>query len=187
MKKKLIIFSILAVILLLVVPSIPAAKYNIVLEENRTRFLEEIQNMDIDEIKQMLAGWDTTELRESLRSNIQGLRQQLDDYIGPYIDIELILIILLQITAMLIQGKPSLSSLILIAIFSFLVISELLSGEEIEKTPEMHAAFVQSIFSVIIALESRFMRNRIPRLLMILLTSMLSTILASLIVGTTST
>ena len=97
MKKKLIIFSALAVCLLLLVPSIPAARYNLVLEENRTQFLENIQNKDTSEILEMLKNWDKAELQQSLRSNIQILRQNLDDYIGPYVDIELILIIFLPI------------------------------------------------------------------------------------------
>ena len=71
MKKKLIIFSISAAFLLLLVPSIPAAQYSIALEENRTRFLEETSQMDIDELRDFLTNWESDDLRGNLQSNIQ--------------------------------------------------------------------------------------------------------------------
>ena len=187
MKNKLIIFSISAAILLLFTPSIPAAQYNIALEENRTRFIEEISQMDINEIKETLANWDINEIRDSLESNIQELRQKLDDPTGPYIDVELILIILLQITAMVIQRQPSLYNLIVVAFLSALVIYELTSGEELPRTVQMHTLLVQSFFSVIMALESKLVKQKIPQLVIIFLTYLISNFIVNVLVGTTPT
>ena len=51
MKKKIIIGSILAVFILMMVPSISALQYNTVTESNKSKFMEQINDMDTEEVK----------------------------------------------------------------------------------------------------------------------------------------
>ena len=179
MKKKLILFSIISTILILTIPSIPGAQYNIAVQESRTQFFEDIQDMNLDEIKSILDSWDISEIRDNLRLNIL----ELTDYVGPYIDIELILIILFELTAMAIGGA-GVTNLLTIAIIALVIVYEIISGEQVERTAEMHSLFIESMFSIVIGLEKRFIRNPILQLILVFITTWFSTNLAVAIANT---
>jgi len=53
-KTKIVVGSLLAVFLLMMLPSVPAVEFNTVVETNKSNLLEEIQNIDIDELKEKL-------------------------------------------------------------------------------------------------------------------------------------
>ena len=54
MKKKIVIGSILAIIVLMMVPSISAIQYISAVEKNTTQTIEQIKKIDIDELKEKL-------------------------------------------------------------------------------------------------------------------------------------
>ena len=54
MRKKMIFVSLLAVFLMMMLPSVPAVEYNTAIEVNEAHLLEEIQNMSIDELKEKI-------------------------------------------------------------------------------------------------------------------------------------
>ena len=54
MKRKIIIGSLLAIFMLLMLPSIPAVQFNTVFETNKARFIEEFKNIEIIELRQKI-------------------------------------------------------------------------------------------------------------------------------------
>ena len=171
MKKKIIIGSLLAVFMLIMLPSIPAVEFNTVVESNKSLILEKYQNIDLDELKEKIKGMNGEEVREQLKTSITELKQALND---PYIDIELILIILMNILAMILMEHVSILGLVGTIILSLAVIQEFMTGEEIQKCPKVHAAFVQSIFNVIMGLEHRLIKNEKLAAWIVLLTYLLN-------------
>lgn len=68
MKRTIIFGCILAVSLLLLVPSIPAVESNYVIKSSRIQFLKELREMDIDELKDILNDIDINELNEKSKT-----------------------------------------------------------------------------------------------------------------------
>ncbi len=54
MKKKIIFGSLLAVFLMMMLPAVPAVEYNTAIEVNESHLFEEIQSMNIDELKEKI-------------------------------------------------------------------------------------------------------------------------------------
>ena len=50
MKTKIVFGSLLAVFLLVILPSVPAVEFNIAIETNKSQFLKYIRNMDFDKL-----------------------------------------------------------------------------------------------------------------------------------------
>ncbi len=55
MNRRMLIGSLFAVFLLILLPSIPAIECNTIVESNKSYFLEKIQSVDIEELKN--SGW----------------------------------------------------------------------------------------------------------------------------------
>jgi len=61
MKKKLIFVSLLAVFLLSILPSVPAVEFSAAVEANESRILDELQKMNIDELKEKILNMNVEE------------------------------------------------------------------------------------------------------------------------------
>ena len=61
MKNKLIIGSILAVFLMVMVPSIPALEYNTVVKANEKYYINEIKHMDSEEFRDFILNLDISD------------------------------------------------------------------------------------------------------------------------------
>jgi hypothetical protein len=69
MKKKVIFGSLLAVFLMMMLPSVPAVEYNTAVEANESRILDELQNIDLDELKVKIQSIDIKSLKEDLKDD----------------------------------------------------------------------------------------------------------------------
>jgi len=149
MKTKIVFGSILAVSLLLLLPSIPTAECNIAVELNNVE-----------------------KTREELIVNIRDLRQQLS---SNYIDLEIILIIILNVFAILIkETPPTILSIISLMVLSLVVIYEFTTGEEIFKCPKVPGGVIMGFFNIITALEERLIKNKILEMAIVFITIMIA-------------
>ncbi len=69
MKKKVIFGSLLAVFLMMMLPSVPAVEYNTAVEANESRILDELRNIDLDELKVKIQSIDIKSLKEELKDD----------------------------------------------------------------------------------------------------------------------
>ena len=56
MKKRIIIGSLLAVILFVLLPAIPAMEFNVIVEENKSYIYEKIKSIDIKDLREKTKG-----------------------------------------------------------------------------------------------------------------------------------
>ncbi len=87
MNRKIILGCILAVSLLLLVPSIPALESNQVREFYKTRLLNRLKDIDIEELRNRLKDIDIDELKERFKSsgkvndnNVSSIKMKLKYY-----------------------------------------------------------------------------------------------------------
>ncbi len=69
MKKKIIFGSLLAVFLMMMLPSVPAVEYNTAVEANESRILDELQNIDLEELKVKIQSIDIKSFKEELKND----------------------------------------------------------------------------------------------------------------------
>ena len=69
MKKKIIFGSLLAVFLMIMLPSVPAVEYNTAVETNEARILDELHNIDLEELKVKIQSIDIKSLKEELKDD----------------------------------------------------------------------------------------------------------------------
>ena len=69
MKKKIIFGSLLAVFLMMMLPSVPAVEYNTTVEANESRILDELQNIDLEELKAKIQSIDIKGFKEELNND----------------------------------------------------------------------------------------------------------------------
>ena len=112
MKKKILFGSLLAVILMLMIPNVSAVEYQTVVDANESYFIQEIQNrnLDIDLLKGKLRDMNIRELRETIQNiNIDELKENIlldlensdlteqnKAYVNQLLDSELLLTILIR-------------------------------------------------------------------------------------------
>jgi len=68
MKTNRVIGSILAIFLLMMLPSVPAVEFTTAVESNKPQILEQIQGINVDEFKEKLKNLDFHELKEKLKN-----------------------------------------------------------------------------------------------------------------------
>ena len=69
MKSKIIFGSLLAVFLMMMLPSVPAVEYNTAVEANELLILDELQNIDLKELKIKIQNIDIKSIKEELKDN----------------------------------------------------------------------------------------------------------------------
>ena len=69
MKKKIIFGSLLAVFLMMMLPSVPAVEYNTAVEANESRILDELRNIDLEELKIKIQSIDIKSFKEELKDD----------------------------------------------------------------------------------------------------------------------
>ena len=69
--------SIVAVFVLLMTPSISAVQYNTAVESNKAQILQQMQSMNIDELREKIKNLDFQELKEKLKNIGSNERIQL--------------------------------------------------------------------------------------------------------------
>ena len=69
MKRKIIFGSLLAVFLMMMLPSVPAVEYNTAVEANETRILDELQNINLEELKVKIQSIDIKSFKEELKDD----------------------------------------------------------------------------------------------------------------------
>ena len=84
MRKKIIFGSLLAAFLMLMIPSISAVEYHTAVEANESRFIDEMQNIDITELKERVKDIDANELRKELKNTdinsvVGKIKEKLND------------------------------------------------------------------------------------------------------------
>ena len=70
MRKKIIFGSLLAVFLMLMIPSISAIEYNTVLDVNESYIIEKIQKMDISELKGKIQDIDIFNILRQMKEKL---------------------------------------------------------------------------------------------------------------------
>ena len=174
MRTKVVIGLFISVSVLLLLPSIPAVEYNTFEQYAGQSLHEYLQSDAAQQWKQQIRSLSDEQREELIQQTMDALEEALNQ---PYIDIELILIILFQLLTMKFTGKVTLSSIISIGLYAFTVISEFSSGEPVEKDASVHIAFFGSLFLLVTA----FIYSKIPNeqlgSVFLLLTSLLYTFL----------
>jgi len=69
MKSKIIFGSLLAVFLMMMLPSVPAVEYNTTVEANESRILNELRNVDLEELKLNIQNIDIKSFKEELKDD----------------------------------------------------------------------------------------------------------------------
>ena len=69
MKRKIIFGSLLAVFLMMMLPSVPAVEYNTTVEANESRILDELRNIDLEELKVKIQSIDIKSFKEGLKDD----------------------------------------------------------------------------------------------------------------------
>ncbi len=203
--KRVIIGSCFAILLLILVPSVPAMEYKTAMDTNKTRLLEEFNALDLDALKERLQNINDPRIQKASGSlDFDKLKQTLAD--EHFIDIALILIMLNFLVnrffTVLTQGSSSknriLSSLAFIASLSFYLIIILLeyqSGNVIYPRDRAYSLYFTTLFSIIVTLLLMFIPNSMPlvkagfSLLLGFILGLLSTFLANILtqsIGNTS-
>ena len=68
MKKKIIFGSLLAVFVLMVLPSVSAVEFNTAVETNKSQILKQLQDMTVDEFREKIKTLDIKELEEKTQT-----------------------------------------------------------------------------------------------------------------------
>ena len=82
MKKKIIFGSMLSVFILMMLPSIPAVKYDVAVKANESSLIDELQDIDVTDFKERIQKINIHELREELKNiNIKNAVEELKEKI----------------------------------------------------------------------------------------------------------
>ena len=67
MNKKIIFGSLLAVFVIMMLPSVPAVEYNTAVEANESLILDELRNINLEELKIKIQNMDVNNLKKELK------------------------------------------------------------------------------------------------------------------------
>jgi len=101
MKQKIIFESILSVFILMVLPSIPAVEYDAAVKANRSSLIDELQVIDVTDIKERIHKINIHELREEIKNidvknAVEELKEKIkDNPVQPVCIVTFIALILL--------------------------------------------------------------------------------------------
>ena len=152
MKTKLIIGSILAIFILLMVPSVPAVEYNVAIETNKTTLIEELQTIDIDELEQRLKNINNEKIQDRLKSiDFDLLKQKIEEITAnsPHINVLYLISFILIVAYQVVLGRPSIILMPFTILSFIIVVSDFVTGRQTPACPIAYAFVPYMVINII--------------------------------------
>ena len=181
MKKNLVLLgTITSVIMLLIIPSVPAVHYNVTIESFKTKMINAVNEKDFNNIEQKLKGITNPILQEKIKKiNFEGLKQKIRSLQSNafVIDFANIYMLILCLLITIFIGKPSLGRMFFNIVTIQEIFYEFRTGELIPRCPKFYAGMIGLPILALGALLYRILQNKALGVLILVLSNIIYLIL----------
>ena len=180
--KKIIIGTIFTILLLMIMPSIPAVQYKTVMDK--------IKNVDIDSLEIKLKSINDPKIQEALKLiDLSAAKQKVKEFLSsehttPYINVFYLVTFLLTLTYQVILGRPSIVMMYFMLLSLWIVVSNFRTGSQTPVCGSVQAGFIPWIFINLVGLIAyKASSNKLIGLAIMALFYFLSEIVVALALG----
>ena len=183
--KKTLTFSgvALTLLVLLMVPSLPAAHYAVIVDSQKANIIQDLQAIDFQTLQDNLQNQNMKDQLQPL--DVESLQQRIKNLDAETTDIQIIYVyfILMHLLTTLLMGKPSVSRMLLTITYLQTFITNMKTGEKTELGANEYGYAIALVLIVLGAFLYRISKNKTIGTILFTFFSSLATLIQRLIVS----